>query len=84
MKYSGIIGCCSQQFCHPIRLQYEKKSECVIQMEKEHIDNEIDHLTLFEDVLNENIKIRIYFCLYLISIDDKILNYLHLTIQNLF
>jgi len=25
MKYSGIIGCCSQQFCHPIRLQYEKK-----------------------------------------------------------
>jgi len=53
-------------------------------MEKERIDNEIDHLTLFEDVLNENIKIRIYFCLYLILIDGKILNYLYLAIQNLF
>lgn len=66
----------STRFCRPIRLQYVKESGRVIQMEKECIDNEIDHLKLFEVVLNDNIKIRIHFCLYLTLIDGKVFNYL--------
>lgn len=63
----------SNRFCRPVKIKYVKESHEVILKQKENIENQIQSLEIFEELVEE-CNVKIHFSLLLTLIDGKILN----------